>query len=56
MPVPPRYREGMKEDIHIRVSAEVMSRVRAYAGRRGISLAAAATILMLRGLDGEGES
>jgi hypothetical protein len=45
----------MKQDIHIRVSTDVMRRVRAYADRCGLSLAAAATILMLRGLDGEGE-
>jgi len=44
---------SMKEDIHIRVSAEVMRQVRAYADRCGISLAAAAAILMLRGLDQE---
>jgi hypothetical protein len=53
MLVPHRYREGMKEDIHIRVSAEVMHRVRTYAKRSGISLAAAAAILMLRGLEQE---
>ena len=37
---------GMKEDVHIRVSEDVMRRVRAYADTRGISLAAAVTILL----------
>ena len=35
-----------KEDIHIRVSAEVMRQVRAYAERRGLTLAAAVTVLL----------
>ena len=36
----------MKEDVHVRVSEDVMRRVRAYAQRQGLSLAAAITVLL----------
>jgi hypothetical protein len=44
----------MKEDIHIRVSADLMRQVRSYAKQRGISLAAAVSVLLQYALD-EGE-
>jgi hypothetical protein len=41
----------MKEDIHIRVSEDLMRQVRAFADRHGISLAAAVSVLLLGGLE-----
>ena len=41
----------MKEDVHVRVSEEVMRQVRAYAEARGISLAAAVSVLLRLGLE-----
>ena len=35
-----------KEDVHVRISAEVMRPVREYADSHGISLAAAISILL----------
>ena len=49
--VPERYRYGMKEDLHIRVSEDIAQRVRAYAEQRGISLAAAVSVLLQRALE-----
>jgi antitoxin component of RelBE/YafQ-DinJ toxin-antitoxin module len=43
----------MKQDIHVRVSEEVMRGVRAYMDRYGLSLAAAITMLLQRGLKEE---
>lgn len=40
----------MKEDIHVRISEEIMRGVRAYADMRGVSLAAAISILLRRAL------
>lgn len=51
--VPCRYRGGMKEDVHVRVSTDVMRRVRAYADGRGISLAAAVSVLLQQALGEE---
>jgi hypothetical protein len=42
----------MKEDVHIRISSDVMFRVRAYAERHGISLAAAVSVLLSQALEG----
>jgi hypothetical protein len=36
----------MKEDVHVRISEELMRQVRAYADRRGLSLAAAVSVLL----------
>jgi hypothetical protein len=47
---------SMKEDVHIRISEDVMRRVRAWAGRYEISLAAAIGFLLSNALDAEGES
>lgn len=44
---------GVKEDIHIRVSEDLMRDVRAYAASHGISLAAAISVLLTRALQGE---
>jgi hypothetical protein len=41
----------MKEDVHVRISDEIMSEVRAYAERCKISLAAAVSVLLSLGLD-----
>jgi predicted HicB family RNase H-like nuclease len=41
----------MKEDVHVRVSEELMRQVRAYAARRGISLAAAVSVLLRLALE-----
>jgi hypothetical protein len=41
----------MKEDIHIKVDAEIMQPVRQYAAANGISLAAAVSVLLKRGLE-----
>jgi len=46
----------MKEDIHIRIDEDVMSAVRAYAARHGVSLAAAVSVLLSRALSQEGSS
>jgi predicted DNA binding CopG/RHH family protein len=43
----------MKEDIHVRLSEDLMRSVRAYATSRGISLAAAVSVLLRRALEGE---
>lgn len=43
----------MKEDVHIRVSADVMRQVRDYATQRGLTLAAAVTVLLDRALKEE---
>lgn len=43
----------MKEDIHIRVDEDVMRGVRAYADSHGVSLAAAASILLAKALKEE---
>jgi hypothetical protein len=43
----------MKEDVHIRVDEVLMRGVRAYAQQRGISLAAAVSVLLRRGLKEE---
>jgi hypothetical protein len=37
---------GEKEDVHVRISTEVMRPVREYAESHGISLAAAISILL----------
>lgn len=37
---------GVKEDVHVRVSEDVMRQVRAYAQQRGLTLAAAITVLL----------
>ena len=39
-----------KEDLHIRVDTQIMQPVREYAARNGISLAAAVSIILRRGL------
>ena len=39
-----------KEDVHVRISSDVMSGVRAYAKARGISVAAAMSILLRESL------
>ncbi len=46
--VPGWYHAGMgeKEDVHVRISTEVMRPVREYAEGHGISLAAAISILL----------
>jgi hypothetical protein len=41
----------MKEDIHVKVEADIMSGVRAYAASHGISLAAAVSVLLSRALE-----
>jgi hypothetical protein len=41
----------MKEDVHVRISEEVMRGVRTYAETRGISLAAAISVLLRIGLE-----
>jgi len=46
----------MKEDIHIRVDEALMRGVRAYAESRGVSLAAAISILLRRALTEEDPS
>jgi predicted HicB family RNase H-like nuclease len=46
------YRVGMNEDVHVRVSKNVMTQVRAYAKRQGLSLAAAVTVLLTQALEG----
>jgi antitoxin component of RelBE/YafQ-DinJ toxin-antitoxin module len=43
----------MKEDIHVRVDEKVTARVRAWAGRRGLTLAAAITVLLDKALEGD---
>jgi predicted HicB family RNase H-like nuclease len=45
----------MKEDLHVRISEDVMRDVRAYASTAGISLAAAVSVLLRRALE-EGKS
>ena len=40
----------MKEDVHVRIDEDVMRAVRAYADARGISLAAAVSILLRESL------
>jgi hypothetical protein len=47
------YSKGMKEDIHVKVEADIMSGVRAYAASHGISLAAAVSVLLSRALERE---
>lgn len=44
----------MKEDVHVRISEEIMTEVRAYAGHLGISLAAAVSVLLGLGLEAGG--
>ena len=39
-----------KEDLHIRVDTEIMQPVREYAAQNGVSLAAAISIILRRGL------
>ena len=41
----------MKVDVHVRISDEIMSEVRTYADRTGITLAAAVSVLLSLGLD-----
>jgi hypothetical protein len=40
----------MKEDVHVRIDEDVMKAVRAYAEWRGISLAAAMSVLLRESL------
>ena len=42
----------MKEDIHIRLDASLAEAVRTYAHGRGISLAAAVSVLLAKALKG----
>lgn len=43
----------MKEDVHVRIDADLMQRVRDYATANGVSLAAAVSILLTRALKEE---
>lgn len=40
-----------KEDLHLRIDTEIVQPVREYAEANGISLAAAVSILLRRGLE-----
>jgi plasmid stability protein len=46
----------MKEDVHVRISKDLMNEVRAYAASHGISLAAAVSVLLRRALSEEDQS